>query len=376
MLSSEEYTRYSRHFNLPGFTPETQVQLQKAKVLVVGAGGLGGPVLLYLAAAGVGTLGIVDFDVVELSNLHRQVLFSTADIGHSKTERTQKVLKALNPNIRLKVYNEKLTAQNALDIISAYDVIADGTDNFPTRYLVNDACVLENKVNVYASIFRFEGQVSVFNYANEDGTRGPNYRDIYPLPPAPGSVPDCASGGVWGVLPGVIGCLQATEVLKILTGLGKPLNGVMLFYDALSASTRKMNFGKKTAVVISKLINYDQFCGLDNIKEQNMSSIKEITVQDLKSWKDSGKDFQLVDVREQHEWDLVNIEGDLIPLGEIMTSTERLEKEKDVVLLCRTGKRSAVAIDALQKQGFDNLYNLKGGIHAWAKEIDPKLPTY
>ncbi len=376
MLSKEEYIRYSRHFNLPGFGPEEQLRLKKSKVLVVGAGGLGSPLLLYLAAAGVGQIGIIDDDIIDLSNLQRQVLYRHSDIGRLKAIVARDLLRSINPEIEIRLWNEQLTTDNAREVIAQFDVVADGTDNFPTRYLVNDACVLEDKINVYASVFRYEGQVSVFNYPHDDGARGPNYRDICPFPPAAGTVPDCATGGVLGILPGVIGTMQATEVLKVLTGLGTPLVGQLLLYDALTATVRKIKFPNKTNVRITNLINYEQFCGVVPKKETAMAAIREITVHELKKWRESGKDHQLIDVREQHEWDFVNIDGDLIPLGEIMNNREKIATDKDVVLICRTGKRSWVAVDALQKQGFDNLFNLKGGITAWAKEIDPSMPTY
>ena len=375
MLSKEEVIRYSRHLNLPDFDLEVQRRLADSKVLVVGAGGLGSPLLLYLSAAGIGHLGIIDFDQVELSNLQRQVLFSTSEIGQNKAAIASEKINELNPHVKVTVYTEKLTTDNAMDIIPQYDLVADGTDNFQTRYLVNDACVLAGKPNVYASVFRFEGQVSVFNALLENGERGPNYRDLYPRPPAPGLVPDCATGGVLGVLPGIVGSFQTLEVIKILTGIGSPLIGELLLIDTLSSNTRKIKFRKKDHSNITQLINYDEFCGVDQSKN-DMAAIKEVTVQELKSWKEEGKDFQLIDVREQHEYDFVNIQGELIPLGDIMGRTEEISRDKDVVLMCRTGARSGTAVNALQQNGFNNLYNLKGGIVAWAKEIDTSLPTY
>ena len=282
----------------------------------------------------------------------------------------------MNPHISVNTYPVALTTENALEIISEYDIVVDGTDNFQTRYLVNDAVVLCDKVNVYASIFRFEGQVSVFNYRYDDHSYGPNYRDLYPTPPAPGVVPDCATGGVLGVLPGIVGSMQALEVIKLITGIGEPLIGKLLIYDALNGTSRILKYREKTAVKISGLINYDEFCGVTSSKSENMGSIKEITVQELKEWKDSNKDFQLIDVREKNEWDLVNIAGNHVPMGEIMNFTDSIATDKEVVVLCRTGKRSAAVISALQRRGFENLYNLKGGIKAWAKEIDTSLPTY
>jgi adenylyltransferase/sulfurtransferase len=375
-LSPDELSRYSRHFNLPQFDIVAQEKLKNAKVLVVGAGGLGAPVLLYLAASGVGTLGIIDMDSVDITNLQRQILYDTSHIGISKVKKAKDRITAMNPHIAVNTYPFALTAENALEIIREYDLVVDGTDNFQTRYLVNDAVVLCDKVNVYASIFRFEGQVSVFNYRYEDNSHGPNYRDLYPTPPAPGVVPDCATGGVLGVLPGIVGSMQALEVIKLITGVGEPLIGKLLIYDALKGTTRILKYREKTAVKISGLINYDEFCGVTSSKSENMGSIKEITVQELKEWKDSNKDFQLIDVREQNEWDLVNIAGEHVPMGEIMHFTDSIATDKEVVVLCRTGKRSAAVISALQRRGFENLYNLKGGIKAWAQEIDTSLPTY
>ena len=373
-LSKKEYHRYSRHLNLPGFTIESQLQLKGSKVLVVGAGGLGSPLLQYLAAAGVGHIGIVDPDIVELSNLQRQVVYGQEDIGQSKAILAKNVLERLNENITVEAYETSLTADNALDIIQKYDIVADGTDNFPTRYLVNDACVLCEKPNVYASIYQFEGQVSVFNYLYEDGSRSPNYRDLFPQPPAHGLVPDCASGGVLGVLAGIVGSLQALEVIKVLCNIGSPLAGRLMIYDSLSGESQLIKFKKKSNIEITELINYEEFCGVNATLNNN--SMKEITVTQLNEWKESDKDFQLIDVREKNEIDFVNIGGQHIPMGDIMDSKDRISQEKDVVMMCRSGQRSGVIVNALTQQGFDNVYNLKGGILAWAKEIDTSLPTY
>lgn len=373
-LSAQEMARYARHIAIPEFNVEGQKKLKAAKVLVIGSGGLGSPVLLYLAAAGVGHLGIVDFDVVDDSNLQRQVLFTVDDVGKSKAEIAKKRLHALNPHIKITVHNTRLTKENALDLINQYDIVADGTDNFPTRYLVNDACVLSGKTNVYASIFRFEGQVSVFNYLNEDGTRGPNYRDMFPEPPPPGLVPNCAEGGVLGVLPGIIGSLQACEVIKVITGIGEPLAGRIFLFDAASFTTRTLKVNKNPKTKITELINYEQFCG---ILPTNVSEVKEITVKELYHLQVQSTDFQLIDVREPYEYEIANLEGELIPLGAIAESAERISRDKKVIIHCRSGKRSADAIRELESlHGFDNLYNLKGGILAWSKEIDSEIPTY
>ncbi len=372
-LSSEELARYARHISIPEFGVAGQEKLRAAKVLVIGSGGLGSPLLLYLAAAGVGHIGIVDFDVVDDSNLQRQVLFTVEDVGESKAKTAKRRLLALNPFIAIKVFDTALTKENALDIIKDYDVVADGTDNFPTRYLVNDASVLAGKTNVYASIFRFEGQVSVFNALLEDGTRGPNYRDVFPEPPPPGLVPDCAEGGVLGVLPGIVGSLQAAEVIKVVTGVGQPLVGRMFTIDVASFETRTLKI-RKTDVEIKELINYQEFCGLGQKEEE---PFKEITVHELVELNSSNEDYQLIDVREPHEFDIVNIQGELIPLGQIIQNVGRVARDKKVIIHCRSGKRSADAIRALQEiYPFDNLYNLKGGILEYAKEVDTSLTTY
>ncbi len=373
-LSQEELARYSRHLAIPEFNIEGQLKLKAAKVLVIGAGGLGSPSLLYLAAAGVGTIGIVDFDVVDDSNLQRQVLYTVDDIGKSKAETAKTRILKLNPHIKVNVYKTAFTSDNALDLIKDYDVVADGTDNFPTRYLVNDACVLAGKVNVYASIFRFEGQVSVFNYPQADGIRGANYRDLFPEPPPPGLVPNCAEGGVLGVLPGIIGSIQASEVIKVITGIGEPLSGRLFLFDVASFTTRVLKIGKNSNTQITELINYDQFCGI-GLPEEN--PVKEITPKDLKTLMDSGEDFQLIDVRETYEYEIANLNGKLIPLSKIKDEIDQIVKDKKVVIHCRTGKRSTDAIQRLEALfPFENLYNLKGGINAFAKEVDNTLKTY
>ena len=344
-------------------------------MLVVGAGGLGAPVLQYLTAAGIGQIGIIDPDVVELSNLQRQILYGNKDIGQPKVESAKDYLENLNSHVRIQTYQELLTSENAIDIIQQYYVVADGSDNFPTRYLVNDACVLCGKPNVYASIFQFEGQVSVFNYVYKDGSVGPNYRDIYPIPPKSGLVPDCATGGVLGVLAGIVGSLQALEVIKIVSGVGDPIAGKLLLYDSLSGESQLIKLKKHSKTQITELINYAEFCGV-NGEINNDQTMKEITVSQLKQWRDEGKEFQLIDVREQNEIDFVSIGGEHIPMGDIMDKRDEISDDKEVIMMCRSGKRSGAIVNALTNQGFDNIYNLKGGILAWAKEIDPSLPTY
>ena len=376
-FTKEELERYSRHLIIPEFNIEGQRKLKQARVLVVGSGGLGSPLLLYLTAAGVGTIGVVDFDVVDETNLQRQVLFSVDDVGKPKTESAIKRLQGLNPNIKFIEHNTQLTSENALEIITDYDLVADGTDNFPTRYLVNDACVILQKPNVYASIFRFEGQVSVFNYSDSNGNTGPNYRDLFPTPPPPGLVPSCAEGGVIGVLPGIIGSLQANEVIKVITGIGDTLSGRLFLFDALTFETRTLKVHKDPKLEsIVKLIDYEVFCGLDQQQDET-PKVKEISVQELENLKDHGKSYQLIDVREPYEYEIANLDGELIPLAEVEHQMDRIASDKQVVIHCRSGVRSAQAIQALEKKfGFTNLYNLKGGILAYANEIDNTLAKY
>lgn len=373
-FSPAELARYSRHLAMPEFNIEGQRKLKAASVLVIGAGGLGSPSLLYLAAAGVGHIGIVDFDVIDDSNLQRQVLYTVEEIGQSKAQTAKNRLLKLNPHIKITVYETAFTSENALDIIKDYDVVADGTDNFPTRYLVNDACVLTDKVNVYASIFRFEGQVAVFNGLKSDGSRGPNYRDLFPEPPPPGMVPSCAEGGVLGVLPGIIGSMQANEVIKVITGVGEPLIGRLFLFDAASFTTRVLKIPKNPDTEIKELIDYDQFCGIGT-KEPR--AVKSVSVQEFARMRQAGEDFQLIDVREPYEYDIVNLQGTLIPLASITSEKNKIAKDKKVIIHCRTGKRSADAIRMLEDQfGFEQLYNLEGGVNRYAKEIDPTLSTY
>ncbi|MCB0761725.1 MAG: molybdopterin-synthase adenylyltransferase MoeB [Flavobacteriales bacterium] len=383
-FSKEELERYSRHLIIPEFNIEGQRRLKESRVLVVGSGGLGSPLLLYLTAAGVGTIGIVDFDVVDESNLQRQVLFGKEDVGIPKVDAARKRLQSLNPHVNFITYNTQLTSANALEIIKDYDIVADGTDNFPTRYLVNDACVLLDKVNVYASIYRFEGQVSVFNYHLPNGEKGPNYRDLFPEPPPPGLVPSCAEGGVIGVLPGIMGSLQANEVIKVITGVGDPLSGRLFVMDAASFETRTLKLGKDKTNPLNgenptqkELIDYEQFCGLKTTQREEAQDVKEVVSAQLRSLKDSGSDYQLIDVREPYEYEIANLKGELMPLNAIEDFVGRIARDKQVIVHCRSGVRSARAIRLLEeKYGFDNLYNLKGGILDYAENIDHSLAKY
>lgn len=365
MLSQDEILRYARHLNLPHFGKETQEKLKASKVLVVGTGGLGAPLLQYLTAAGVGTIGVVDFDVVDESNLQRQVLFGTSNIGDSKTKAALQKLQDLNPHVVFIEHPVQLTSQNALEIISQYDVVADGTDNFPTRYLVNDACVICNKTNVYASIFQFEGQVSVFNYQD-----GPNYRDLYPTPPPPGLVPSCAEGGVLGVLPGIIGSLQALEVIKVLTGIGDNLSGRLFLFDALEFTSRTLKVRKNPETpVIGELIDYEEFCGLKSVDME----VQTITVEELNQWMTSGKDFILVDVREDYEYEVGHLDCQHICLYDLPERWSEIPTDKPIILYCKSGNRSSKAYKVLAKQGIRNHYSLQGGITAWAEAFDEDL---
>ncbi len=381
-FSREELERYSRHLIIPEFNIEGQRRLKAARVLVVGSGGLGSPLLLYLTAAGVGHIGIVDHDTVDESNLQRQVLFGLDDIGRPKVEAAVDRLKGLNPHVGFTVYRTRLTSANALDLIKDYDVVADGTDNFPTRYLVNDACVLLGKVNVYASIYRFEGQASVFNQPDAQGVRGPNYRDLFPAPPPPGLVPSCAEGGVLGVLPGILGSLQALETIKVITGVGETLSGRLFLFDAASFQTRTVKLQRDPRNPLNgerptqqALIDYEQFCGLGTPVSER--AVKEITVADLKRMMDNGADFQLIDVREPHEYAIAHIGGELMPLGAIMDHAGRISRDRQVVVHCKGGVRSAKAIRQLEDAfGLEDLHNLKGGILAWSREVDDTVPVY
>jgi len=382
-LSKEELLRYSRHLSLADFGIEGQLKLKQARVLVVGAGGLGSPALLYLAAAGVGTLGIADFDRVDISNLQRQVLFSVDDIGQSKAEAASKRLRNLNPHINFITHAVRLDSGNTLDILAGYDVVIDGTDNFPTRYLLNDACVLLNKPLVYGSILKYEGQVAVFNLPNPGGGFSTNYRDLFPQPPAPGSVQNCEQAGVLGVLPGMIGSMQANEAIKIVTGMKAPLRDKLIILDVQTMELSVIQIrNHETRINIKGLIDYESFCGLSPeknkyLKKDTLSGMREITVQELKELKDSKADFQLIDVREPHEYDICHLDGELIPMAEIPSSVDKISRDKQVIMHCRSGKRSGEMVLWLEKnEGFTNLYNLKGGVLAWAREIDPEMPTY
>jgi molybdopterin/thiamine biosynthesis adenylyltransferase/rhodanese-related sulfurtransferase len=376
-FSREELARYNRHIIIPEFGLEAQQKLKASKVLVIGSGGLGSPVLLYLAAAGIGTIGIVDFDVVDDSNLQRQVLFGVGEVGLPKVEAAKRRLESLNPHIKLNIYNTQLTSQNALTLIKDYDVVADGTDNFPTRYLVNDACVLLGKVNVYASIFQFEGQISVFNYRNSKGEVGPNYRDLYATPPPAGLVPSCSEGGVLGVLPGILGSLQALEVIKVITGVGEVLSGRFYSFDALNFQSRTFNIKRNPAnplngnnPTIKELIDYEQFCGVKAVEKK----IKEINAIELDEWQTRGEAFQIIDVREPYEYEIVNIGAELIPLATVLDNVNKSARDKKVVVQCKTGNRSGKAIRELEEKfGFENLYNLKGGILGYIDDIKPEL---
>jgi adenylyltransferase/sulfurtransferase len=378
-LSNEEIARYSRHLIMPEVALEGQKKLKQARVLTIGAGGLGSPLALYLAAAGVGTLGIVDFDVVDESNLQRQIIHGTSDLGRPKMESARDRIQDINPNVHVEAYEEALTSENALEIFKDFDVVVDGTDNFPTRYLVNDACVLLGKPNVYGSIFRFEGQASVF-YAEE----GPCYRCLYPEPPPPGLVPSCAEGGVLGILPGAIGTIQATETVKLILGIGEPLIGRLLLYDALSMRFREMKLRKDPSCpicgenpTVTELIDYQEFCGIPQANAQAATEeVPEITVQELKEKLENGGGLAVLDVREPHEYEVANIGARLIPLGELPERLVELDKDETLAVHCKTGGRSARAVKLLQDAGFENVYNVKGGITAWSEEIDPSVPKY
>jgi len=379
-LSNEEILRYSRHLIMPEVTMEGQKKLKAARVLCVGTGGLGSPLALYLAAAGVGTLGLVDFDVVDYTNLQRQVLHSTSDVGRLKLDSAIDKLTAINPFVEIKRFDTYLSSQNALDIFSGFDIIADGTDNFATRYLVNDACVLSGKPNVYASIFRFEGQASIFATK-----QGPCYRCLYPDPPPPGLVPSCAEGGVLGVLPGLLGVIQATEVIKLILGAGEPLIGRLVLVDALAMRFRELRVRKNpecpvcgTNPTVKQLIDYNQFCGVrgEDSAPSTGATIPAIQPEDLKRRLDAGEDIFVLDVREPHEYQICNLHGHLIPLGDLPQRVHELDSSSEIVVHCKSGARSAKAVDFLRQSGFMRVSNLTGGILAWAERIDPSLPKY
>ena len=377
-LSNEEILRYSRHLIMPEVGMEGQLKLKQARVLCIGAGGLGSPLALYLAAAGVGTLGIVDFDVVDFTNLQRQVIHGTSDVGRKKLDSAADTLREINPNIEIRKFETRLTSANALELFREFDIIADGTDNFPTRYLVNDACVLTGKPNVYGSIFRFEGQASVF--ATKEG---PCYRCLYPEPPPPGLVPSCAEGGVLGILPGLVGVIQATETIKLILGSGEPLIGRLLLVDALGMRFRELKLRKNpdcptcgTHPTVTELIDYNQFCGIRGEEAAAPTSMTDITVEELKKRLDQGDDLFVLDVREPHEYQICNLGGYLIPLNDLPKRISELDSSREIVVHCKMGGRSAKAADFLRQSGFTKVHNLTGGINAWAERIDPKVPKY
>jgi adenylyltransferase/sulfurtransferase len=377
-LSQEEIRRYSRHLIMPEVGTEGQRRLKAARVLMIGGGGLGSPIGLYLAAAGVGTLGLVEFDTVDESNLHRQVLYGRSDVGRPKLDAALGRLAEVNPLIRLVPHNTRLDSGNALQLFEGYDIVVDGTDNFPTRYLVNDACVLTGKPNVYGSIFRFEGQVSIFW-----GAKGPCYRCLFPEPPPPGLVPSCAEGGVLGVLPGIIGALQANEVIKLIIGQGEPMIGRLLLFDALRMRFRELKLKKDPNCPVCSehptqtgLIDYEQFCGIAP-EPPSPEADFDIQVQELKSWRDEGRDFAVLDVRNPQEYEIARIEGSkLIPLHELRDRLGELDPAASLVVLCHHGPRSGQAVRFLRQMGFARARNLAGGIERWSSQVDPSVPRY
>lgn len=378
-LTNDEVARFSRHLILDEVGVQGQRKLKAGSVLCIGTGGLGAPLLMYLAAAGVGRIGIVDFDVVDTSNLQRQIIHGTASVGMPKVQSARARILDINPHVQVDVYEEPLTVDNALRLFAGYDVIVDGTDNFPTRYLVNDACVILGKPNVYGSIFKFEGQATVFNYQG-----GPNYRDLYPEPPPPGLVPSCAEGGVLGILPGIIGTIQATETVKILLGIGTTLSGRLLLYDALNMKFRELKLRRDpNAKPITELIDYEWFCGLkvpvsDVVEEPVKEPFERVSVSEVKAKLDAGWEPYVLDVRKPHEAQIVKLAfaDRLQPHESVLDIVADLPKDRDILIHCKMGGRSAAAAEALAKAGFTRLFNMDGGINGWAKEIDPSLPTY
>ncbi len=387
-LSNEEVQRYSRHLIMPEVGVSGQKKLKAASILLIGAGGLGSPLAMYLAAAGIGRIGLVDYDIVDYTNLQRQIIHGTSDVGRPKLDSARDRMLDINPHVQVDAYEQPLTSANALEILAPYDIVIDGTDNFPTRYLTNDACVLLGKPNVYGSIFRFEGQASVF-YAEE----GPCYRCLFPEPPPPGLVPSCAEGGVLGVLPGTIGAIQATEAIKLVIGQGKSLIGRLLLYDALDMSFDEVRLRKNPNCPIcgpdatmTELIDYEQFCGMPAhdhslyvTAADDGTEVPQISPQEMKARLEAGDMIQIVDVREPHEWEISNLENlgaFLVPQNEILDHMGELDMTRDVVVMCRSGVRSANVIRELQKHGFQRLLNLGGGINEWAREIDDRLPIY
>jgi adenylyltransferase/sulfurtransferase len=380
-LNNDEILRYSRHLIMPEVTLEGQKKLKAARVLCIGTGALGSPIVMYLAAAGVGTLGLVDFDVVDFSNLQRQIAHRTDTVGMPKLDSAELAIKGINPNVKVEKHETMITSDNALSLIKDYDLVIDGTDNFPTRYLVNDACVLLGKPNVYGSIFRFEGQLTVF-FAKD----GPCYRCLYPEPPPPGLVPSCAEGGVFGVLPGVIGCLQAVEAIKLILGSGKPMIGRLLLFNAMALTFKELKLRKNPECpicgenpTITTLIDYNEFCGVGRGNEEapDLTASEEITPIELKQLIDSGKPPVIIDVREPYEYAIASIPGSkLVPLGIVPEKLSEFDSATDIVLHCKSGKRSAEALEIFKKAGFRKLKNLKGGILAWSDQVDPSVPKY
>jgi adenylyltransferase/sulfurtransferase len=377
-LSNDEILRYSRHLVLPEVGMEGQLKLKQARVLCVGAGGLGSPLALYLAAAGVGTLGIIDFDIVDITNLQRQIIHGTSDVGRKKLDSAAESLAAINPNVNIRKFETRLSSANALEIFRDFDIIADGTDNFATRYLVNDACVLTGKPNVYGSVFRFEGQASVF--ATKDG---PCYRCLYPEPPPPGVVPSCAEGGVLGILPGLVGVIQATETIKLILGAGDSLIGRLLLVDALAMRFREVKVRKSPDCpvcgehpTVTQLIDYEQFCGVRGEQKPATANIGDMTPEELKQRLDAGDDLFVLDVRDPHEYQICNLGGHLIPLNDLPKRVGELDPSREIVVHCKLGGRSAKAVDFLKQAGFARVHNLAGGINAWSERVDPKVPKY
>ena len=381
MLTREELIRYNRQIILPDFGTEGQERLKKSKVLVIGAGGLGGPNLQYLTAAGIGTIGIIDFDEISLTNLHRQILFETSEVGKSKALVAKDKLKSINPAIDFRVYEEQINAENAMSIISDFDLVIDGSDNLPTRYLVNDACVFLGKTLIYGAIFRYEGQVSVFNQLQNDGNRGPNYRDIFPTPPPPEMVTSCSEGGVFGALAGIIGAMQANEAIKIIADFGESLSGRLLLFDSLDFSSRTLNVKCNPENPVSgdnpsitELIDYEAFCA--GPTSLNQSEIAFITVRELKNRLNDEDQLFILDVRETYEYAMSNIGGRSIPLNEIESRMNEIPNDQEIVVHCKSGVRSKKAIEVLKQNGLIKLINLDGGILAWQKEIDTELEVY
>lgn len=376
-LSRDELIRYNRQIILPDFGVAGQERLKAASVLIIGAGGLGAPNLQYLTAAGVGRIGVIDFDQVSLTNLQRQVLFNTDEVGANKATTAANKLKALNPETAFDVFETQLSAENAMDIIAGYDLVVDGSDNLPTRYLVNDACLFLDKPLIYGAIFRFEGQVSVFNQQLEDGSRGPNYRDLFPTPPPPEMVPSCSEGGVFGVLPGIVGSMQANEAIKVITGIGTTLSGKLLLFDSLDFTSRYLNIRSNennpvsgTKPTITGLIDYEAFCAGPAVEKEVLVSV---SVHDLQA---NSPVYFILDVRETYEYEISNLGGLNIPLGLLKDRLEQIPEDRPVVVHCKSGVRSAQAIDLLKQEGYTNLLNLEGGILAWQKEIDTEMAVY